>query len=173
MGLFSTTNIYRVQESFVPYAMNRIRDTFEEKGFTFNVKSETYRNTIVDIQRGGLLHQVVGMRHGLEVIFTRGNGTIKVEAKATLLENHIAGPAVIAVVCPSLRIPLLVSDGMGLIMDFGLDSDVMDVIDEAYATFTGERVRYCTHCGAAMHGDETTCSACGCEESSRVATVSC
>jgi len=172
MGLFNTTRSFTVSESFIPYAMNRIRETFEEKGYRFNIKSESYDRTIVEIQRGNVLLQIAGLRRGLEIVFTKNRKDIDVEARACLLENHLAGPAIIALAIPKIRIPLAVTDGIGLIFEIGLDEEAISVIDEAYEAFTGKAPIFCTHCGAQIHREDGVCEECGFSAFSETAAVS-
>lgn len=173
MGLFNSSRTFTVQETFIPYAMNRIKESFEEKGYKFNVKSQSYNRTIVEIQRGNVLHQVVGLRHGLEIVFTRNGKDIDIEARACLLENHVAGPAILALAIPKIRIPLAVTDGIGLLFEIGLDEEVLSIVYEAFEAFTGKAPVFCTHCGAQIHREDGVCDECGYNVYSEVPPASC
>ena len=173
MRLFSTSRTFTCSEPFISFAIDRIRKSFEGCGYRFSVKSQSLDRTVVEIQRGNVLHQVVGLRHGVEIIFTKSQEGVSVETKACLLENHIAGPAIIAMAIPELRVPLAITDGLGLVLDFGLDEEAMGVIEDAYAEFSGDPVVFCTHCGAPIHNANDICDKCGHSSVSEVLPAIC
>ena len=161
MALFHSTRAFDATDEFIPAALKSLQDQFEAKGFRFRVKSESLHRTVVEVQRGGLLHQAVGLRNGLEITFTRREGSTVVEVRDCLIENQLIGPAIIFRYLPQLRIPVAITDGIGLIMQANLPSQAMDAIEGAYAMQTGEHRVYCPYCGAPISREDGVCDACG------------
>lgn len=153
MGLYNSNKSFSASQDFVRFAMKKLRESFGERGFKFNVKSESLERTVVEVQRGNIIHQALGLRNGLEITFTKTDETVDVEACACLLENQIAGPALIFYLIPQARIPIAISESAGLILQLGLDEEAIDVVEEAFEEFSGIAPEYCTQCGQRIYGE--------------------
>ena len=158
MGLYNSSRTFTASQDFVPFAIRKIKDAFGQRHFKLNVKSESLDRTVIEVQRGGIIQQAIGMRAGLEITFTREGDEIEVEARACLIENQLVGPAIIFYAIPKARIPVAIIDGLSLLYHLGLDEDALDVVSEAFAEFSGIAPEYCPHCGQRVYGDHK-CSA--------------
>lgn len=161
MGLFTAKETFSASGEFIPMAMRNIREAFSEKGYKYNVKSETCNRTIIEVQRGSIVHQAFGLRNGLEITFTRKGEQTEVEVRDCLIENQVVGPAILFRYVPKLRIPVAVTEGVGLCMQATLPRKAMDAIAEAYEECTGERPAFCPFCGARVSRNDHVCGSCG------------
>lgn len=160
-SVFSAQQTFKASGEFIPAAMKSIREAFEEKGYRFNVKSESYGRTIVEVQRGCVLHQALGLRNGLEITFTRNGDETDVEVRDCLVENQLVGPALLFYYVPKLRIPIAVTESIGLLMQVNLPEKAMEVIRAAYEDITGKQPVYCPFCGARVTSEDGVCGSCG------------
>lgn len=142
-------------------AMKHIREAFEDKGYKYRVKAEGCDRTVIEIQRGCILHQAFGLRNGLEITFSRNGKQTDVEVRSCLLENQVAGPAVLFYYVPKLRIPIAVTESVGLAMQADLPRKAMEAITEAYQDCTGNHHVYCPYCGARATREDGVCGNCG------------
>lgn len=161
MKFFTSSQTFNASGEFIPTAMKMLKEHFEEKGFKYRVKSESYGRTIIEIQRGNFLHQALGLRHGMEITFTRDGEDTDVEIRDCLIENQLIGPSLIFYYLPKMRIPIAITDSIGLALQVNLPEKAMAVVDEAYHECTGASREFCPHCGTQMGTDETRCSECG------------
>lgn len=161
MGIFSSQKTFKASGEFIPAAMKSIREAFSEKGFKFNVKSESYGRTIVEVQRGCVLHQALGLRNGLEITFTRNGDETDVMVRDCLVENQLVGPALIFYYVPKLRIPIAVTESIGLLMQINLPEKAMEAIQAAYDDVTGKQPVYCPYCGSRVTSEDGVCGNCG------------
>ncbi len=157
MSTFSTSKSYEATATFIPYAIERVRESFEAEGFEVNQKAVSYNKTILEITKGNLVKKVVGLKQGLEVTFDTSVGNIDVEAKGTVLKDQLLASSISFFITWPVLIPQII----GLIKQAGLDDKAIGIIDTAYAIFTHEQPTYCTHCGARITGNHTTCPHCG------------
>ena len=162
MGLFSTSQIFNASGEFIPTATRMLKEHFESIGFKYRVKSESFDRTVIEIQKGNFVHQALGLRHGLEVTFTRDGKDTYVEIRDCLIENQLIGPSLIFYYVPKLRIPIAITDSIGLALQINLPDKAMEIIDEAYHECTGASREFCPHCGTQMHDGEKRCGECGC-----------
>lgn len=161
MEIFTAKQTFNASGEFIPMAMKHIEKTFNEKGYKFRVKSESLRRTVIEIQRGCILHQAFGLRNGLEITFTRNGEKTDVEVRDCLIENQVVGPALLFYYVPKLRIPIAVTESIGLILQANLPQKAMVAITEAYQECTGEQPVFCPYCGARITRGDGVCSCCG------------
>ena len=161
MSIFSAQQTFKASGEFIAAAMKSIREAFSEKGYRFNVKSESYGRTIIEVQRGCVLHQALGLRNGLEITFTRNGNETDVEVRDCLVENQLVGPALLFYYVPKLRIPIAITEGIGLLMQVNLPEKAMELIRAAYEDVTGMQPVYCPFCGARVTSEDGVCSNCG------------
>lgn len=158
---FNSSRSFDSTDEFIPSALKSLKECFESNGFKFRVKSQSLHKTVVEVQKGNILHQALGLRNGLEITFTRHDDSTDVEVKNCLIENHLIGPALVYQYIPQLRIPILLSDGLGLIMQTRLPELAMAAIEEAYAQLTGNHRVFCPYCGNPITCEDGVCDACG------------
>ncbi len=161
MGIFTAKQTFNASGEFIPMSMKHIQKAFEDKGYKYKVKSEGYGRTVIEVQRGCFLHQAFGLRNGLEITFTRNGEQTEVEVRDCLIENQVVGPALLFYYVPKLRIPIAVTEGVGLILQATLPQKAMDAITEAYEECTGESPVYCPYCGARVTREDGVCDSCG------------
>lgn len=161
MRIFSAKQTFNASGEFVPEAMRKLKENFEERGFEYEVMSESLTKTVIQFQRGCIVHQALGLRNGIEITFTKDGENTDVEVRDCLIENQLIGPGLIFYYFPKLRIPIAVTDAIGLALQINLPQKAMNIIDEAYHECTGASRAYCPHCGNKMAAGDTACGACG------------
>lgn len=161
MELFSAKKTFEASGEFIPIAIRAVEAHFKGKGFTYRKRSESFLLTSFEIQRGKLFEQVLGMKKGTVVIFTRRDGCTDVEVRDCILRNQFAGPALLLRFVPSLRVPVMITGAFGMGMQASLAGEVMDVIAEAYREFTAGPAAFCPYCGTKMAANGDNCSSCG------------
>lgn len=159
--IFKSSRSFDATDEFIPSALRSLKEHFESNGFQFRVKSESLHKTVVEVQKGNILHQALGLRNGLEITFIRHDESTDVDIRNCLIENHLIGPALIFHYVPQLRIPIMISDGIGLFMQTNLPEQAMDAIEEAYAELTGNHRVFCPYCGKPITREDGVCDACG------------
>ncbi len=157
MSTFSTSKSYEVSSSFIPYAIERIRETFSAEGFDINQKGESINKTVLEVTKGNLVKKVVGLKQGLEISFETNGRYINVEAKGTVLKDQ----AIASTITLLLAWPVLIPQIIGLINQAGLDDKAIGIIDTAHANFINEQPSFCTHCGGKVKGNQKSCPHCG------------
>lgn len=161
MELFSAKKTFEATDEFVPIAIKAVKAHFKDKGFTYKKRSESFISTSFEIQSGKIFKQMLGMKKGAVVIFTRHDGCTDVEIRDCIIKNQLAGPALLLNFVPSLRVPALITGAFGMGMQASLTEEVMDVIKDAYRKFSTHKTSFCPYCGAKMAAEEHTCSSCG------------
>lgn len=161
MEIFTASQTFNASGEFIPMAMKQIHDTFSAIGYKYKVKSESYGRTIIEIQRGTVLHQAVGLRNGLEITFTRYDEQTEVEVRDCLIENQVVGPAILFHYVRKLRIPIMATESIGLVMQANLTKKAMETIQLAYEEYQGEKAIFCPYCGERISREERVCSHCG------------
>lgn len=154
---FSTIRRYEVSPSFIPYAVDAVRDAFKAEGFEFSSKSDSFNRTVVNVVKGGLVKLVAGLRQGLEIVFEKDGCEVVVTVRASVLKDQIIAGYLSLFVVP----PLLISQIVGLIRQSGLDDKAVGIVDTAHAKYCFERPSFCTHCGGRLTGDPERCPHCG------------
>lgn len=157
MSTFCTSKRYEVSSTFIPYAIERIRETFSAEGFDINQKGESINKTVLEVTKGNLVKKAIGLKQGLEITFETNGRYIDVEAKGTVLKDQ----AIASTITLLLAWPVMIPQIIGLINQAGLDDKAIGIIDTAYATFTNEQLTFCTHCGGRVTGNPTSCPHCG------------
>lgn len=157
MSTFSTSKSYKATETFIPYAVERIRDAFSADGFEISQKAGFYNKTIIEVTKGNLVKKVVGLKQGLQITFETSEGHVNVEAKVTVLKDQ----AIASTLTLLVAWPVLIPQVIGLIKQSGLDDKAIGIIDTAHAHFENEQPTFCTHCGGSITGNPTTCPHCG------------
>lgn len=157
MSTFTTTKSYETTTSFIPYAIERVRESFVVEGFEVNQKAVSYNKTILEITKGNLVKKVIGLKQGLEVTFESSGKNVNVGAKGTVIKDQLIASFLYLFITPVVIIPQII----GLIQQSGLDDKAFGVIDTAYAIFKYEQPTYCPHCGYRITGNPSICPHCG------------
>lgn len=157
MSTFTTSKTFKVSPSFIPYAVNALKDVFEAKGFDFEKKPGTANKTIIEVTKGNLVKQVVGLKQGLEITFEQDGCDIIVTAKGIVVKNQLVATTLTLLAWWVIIIPQII----GLIKQSKLDKEAIAVIENAYASYESESPTFCTHCGAKVSAGTTICPHCG------------
>ena len=157
MSAFTNNKSYTAGSSFIPYAVERIRSTFESEGFEFSRKSDTFNRTVVAVTKGNLFKQAVGLKQGLEISFSNEGGRIDVEVRGTVLKDQLLASGIVLFVTWPVIIPQII----GMIRTSGLCERAVALVDAAYSDFCTERPSFCTHCGGRLTGNPGVCPHCG------------
>lgn len=161
MELFSAKQTFQASDEFVPIALRAIKKHFKRKGFNYTVRRDSYNVTSVEIQRGRLYEQALGMKKGTVIIFTRNGSSTAVEVRDCIIKNQLAGPAVLLYCLPQLRLPIAITEAFGMGMQANLPAEVMEVISEVYRRHVSNHTAFCPFCGTEMDKNERICHACG------------
>lgn len=157
MSTFSTSESYVASSTFIPYAIERLRESFSAEGFEVNEKDGTCNKTVLEVTKGNLVKKIVGLKQGLEISFEKEGDQINVEAKETVIKDQLIASSLTLFVTWPILIPQII----GLINQAGLDDKAIEIIDSAYTQFTDEKPTFCTHCGGRIAGNHLTCPHCG------------
>lgn len=157
MSAFTSNKSYAAGATFIPYAVERIRNAFVSEGFEFSRKSDSYSRTVIQVTKGNLFVKAVGLKQGLEISFTNEDGRITVEARGTVLKDQFAASMLTLLVAWPVIIPQII----GMVRQSGLDEKVIGLTDAAYGEFCAENPSYCPHCGGKVSGNPVLCPHCG------------
>jgi len=157
MGTFATTKNFKASQEFIPFACSKIKNAFESEGFEYSVKSESYNKTVISVTKGNLVKQVVGLKQGLEIGFSYGDGNIFVNANGTVIKDQAIASALMLFVAWPVLIPQII----GLINQSKLDEKAMVVVEAALNEYNKEQPIFCTHCGHIVNGVDGKCPKCG------------
>lgn len=157
MSTFTTSATFKASPSFTPYAINALKCDYEAKGFDFEKKPGTASKTIVEVTKGNLVKQVIGLKQGLEITFEQDGSNINVTAKGIVVKNQLVATTLTLLAWWVFIIPQIV----GLIKQSKLDKEAINVIENAYASYEREKPTFCTHCGVKVTSGTTICPHCG------------
>jgi hypothetical protein len=157
MSAFTSNKSYAAGATFIPYAVERIRNAFVSEGFEFSRKSDSYSRTVIQVTKGNLFVKAVGLKQGLEISFTNEDGRITVEARGTVLKDQFAASMLTLLVAWPVVIPQII----GMVRQSGLDDRAIGIADAAYADYCAEKPSFCPHCGAKVSGNPGRCPHCG------------
>lgn len=157
MSSFSTSKRYKATATFIPYAIDRIRESFSADGFEVNQRAGSYNQAILEVTKGDLFKKAVGLKQGLEITFETDGDFVNVDAKGTVLKDQ----AIASTLTLLVAWPVLIPQIIGLIKQAGLDDKAIGIIDTAHAHFENEQPTFCTHCGGRITDNPTTCPHCG------------
>lgn len=157
MSTFSTTKSFEAASSFIPFAIERVSESFSAEGFEINQKVGSYNKIILELTKGDLVKKIVGLKQGLEISFESSGSSVNVEVKGTVIRDQLIASAITLFVTWPVLIPQII----GLIKQAGLDDKAMGIIESAHAQFTSEKPAYCIHCGGRVIGNPSVCPHCG------------
>ena len=157
MSRFDSSKRYEVSFSFIPSAVNAIKTVFEAEGFEFEKKSGTLSKTVIEVTKGDLVRQAIGLKQGLQITFEHDGQYVNVEAKGIVVKNQLIASAITLFVTWPVLIPQII----GLINQSKLDEKAIAVIDSAFASYNTDNGEFCTCCGARVSNGETHCPHCG------------
>lgn len=157
MSTFNSFKRYEVSSSFILNAVNAIKTVFEAEGFEFEEKSGTLSKTVIEVTKGDLVKQAIGLKQGLQITFEYDGQYVNVEAKGIVVKNQLIASAITLFVTWPVLIPQII----GLINQSKLDEKAIAVIDSAYSSYNTESGVFCTHFGVRIPRGETRCPHCG------------
>lgn len=157
MSTFTTSVTFKVSPSFIPYAVNALKCDFEAKGFDFEKKTGTASKTIIEVTKGNLVKQVVGLKQGLEITFEQDGSNVNVAAKGIVVKNQLVATSLTLLASWVFIIPQII----GLIKQSKLDKEAITIIENAHASFESESPTFCTHCGGKVTSGTIICPHCG------------
>lgn len=157
MSTFTTTRNFEATPAFIPFAIERIRENLSGEGFEFQKKEGAFGKTVIEVTKGNLVKQIVGLRQGLEISFRPEGNRIDVTAKGIVLKNQVIAGALSYFVFW----PVLISQVIGLIKQSRLDDRTMEIIADAHRNFVRQRPSFCPHCGSRVLGEAVHCPTCG------------
>lgn len=157
MSTFDSSKRYEVSFSFIPSAVNAIKTVFEAEGFEFEKKTGTLSKTVVEVTKGDLVRQAIGLKQGLQITLEHDGQYVNVEAKGIVVKNQLIASAIALFVTWPVLIPQII----GLINQSKLDEKAIAVIDSAFASYNTDNGEFCTCCGARVSNGETHCPHCG------------
>lgn len=157
MSTFDSSKRYEASSSFIPRAVNAIKTVFEADGFELEKKSGTLNKTVIEVTKGDLVKQAIGLKQGLQIIFEYDGQYVNVDVKGVVVKNQLIASSITLFVTWPVLIPQII----GLIKQSKLDEKVIAVIDSAFASYNTDDSVFCTHCGARVPSGETHCPHCG------------
>ena len=157
MSTFNSAKRFKATSSFIPYASKKVMSAFAADGFDCMTKPGAPGKTIIEVTKGNLVRQAVGLKQGLEISFRHDGDYIDVEAKGTVVKNQLVASAITLFVTWPVLIPQII----GLIKQSHLDEKAIALVEAAWTDFNIEQPVFCTHCGEKIIGGRTVCSHCG------------